>query len=109
MYAAQVLLLMLILPLFSVLLQSRFLAAGIPLWPLVGKWFVFWGVGVRLATAGARQAINPRYTAETILGLKTPEPQVVIRELGFANLALGIVALCWIRAVAWLQPCAAAG
>lgn len=34
-----------------------------PVWPLVGKWFVFW-------SAGLRQMLQPRYTAEKILGLK---------------------------------------
>jgi len=76
---------------------------------MIGKWFVFWSVGVRLAAAGARQTVNPRYTAEAILGLKTSEPWIVIRELGFANLAIGIVALGSVQAATWIIPSALAG
>ena len=31
---------------------------------LVGKWFVFWTVGIQLFLAGLRQIVQPRYTAE---------------------------------------------
>lgn len=36
---------------------------------LVGQWFVFGSVGVRLGMAGPRQIPQPRYTAELILSL----------------------------------------
>lgn len=109
MYVAQVLLLMLVVPLGSMLVESDFLMSRGAPWPLVGKWFVFWGVGVRLTLAGARQALDPRYTAERILGLRTSEAWLVIRELGFANLAIGIVAVGSIHAAGWLTPAAVAG
>ena len=57
--------------------------------PVVAKWYVFWAVGVRLFLAGLRQIIQPRYTAETILGIKGEDALLVVRELGFANSALG--------------------
>jgi hypothetical protein len=67
MYTATVIGLMLIFPaasiVFELILQHRVLDAQI-----VGKWFVFWAVGVRLLMAGIRQIVQPRYTAETILG-----------------------------------------
>jgi len=108
-YIFLVLLVMLVLPVFSVVNERYLLGsnAGLPL--LVGKWFVFWGVGIRLVSAGARQVIDPKYTAETILGLKTSEPWMVVRELGFANLAIGTVALGSIVAHHWLTPAAVAG
>lgn len=109
MYPAIVLLLMLIFPAVSVGIE-RHTSGGAAGWvALIGRWFVFWGVGVRLFLAGVRQVVNPRYTAEVILGLKTPEPLVVIRELGFANLAIGAVAAASIVARSWLTPAALAG
>jgi len=76
---------------------------------LVGRWFVFWGVGVRLFSAGISQTANPRFTAVTILGLKTSESWMVVRELGFGNLAIGAVALGSIAARTWITPSALAG
>jgi hypothetical protein len=108
-YIIIVLLLMLVLPAFSVVNERHFLGSHAGLLLLVGKWFVFWGVGIRLLSAGVRQAVNPKYTAETILGLKTSEPWVVTRELGFANIAIGTVALGSILAHQWLTPAALAG
>ena len=109
MYIVLVLLVMLVLPILSVVIERYFHGSHAGLIFLAGKWFAFWGVGVRLASAGVRQALNPRYTAETILGLKTSEPWIVVRELGFANIAIGAVALGSIRAHNWLTPAALAG
>jgi len=108
-YIVLVLLVMLVLPIFSIVNERYFHGSHAGLLFLAGKWFVFWGVGVRLASAGVRQALNPRYTAETLLGLKTSEPWIVVRELGFANIAIGAVALGSIRARNWLTPAALAG
>lgn len=55
---------------------------------LVAKWFVFWAVGGRLLTAGIKQIVDPRFTAKEILGLKSDESLVLVRELGFANVAM---------------------
>ena len=109
MYIIIVLLLMFVLPALSVVNERYFLGSDAGLLLLTGKWFVFWGVGIRLISAGARQAMNPKYTAETILGLKTSESWVVVRELGFANIAIGTVALGSIHAHHWLTPAALAG
>jgi hypothetical protein len=35
---------------------------------LVGHWFVFWGVGIRLGLAGLRQFLQPSFTARDIFG-----------------------------------------
>ena len=58
---------------------------------IVGKWFVLWSVGVRLLLAGFRQIFQPRYTAQVILSLKSEESLILVRELGFANFAVGLV------------------
>lgn len=109
MYIVTVIALLLVVPLCSILVQRYFFHSDAGLGLLIGRWFVFWGVGVRLVLAGARQILNPRYTAETILGLKTAEPWIVVRELGFANLALGVVGFSSLFARTWLLPSAVAG
>ena len=108
MYIIIVLLLMLVLPALSVVNERHFLGSHAGLLMLIGKSFVFWGAGIRLVSAGAHQVVNPKYTAQTILGLKTPEPWLVVRELGIANLAIGTVAVGSIFAHHWLTPAAVA-
>jgi hypothetical protein len=76
---------------------------------LVGKWFTFWSVGVRLVIAGLRQIIQPRYTAREILGLQGDETLLVVRELGFANLAIGVIGICSLMLVQWTPAGALAG
>lgn len=73
---------------------------------IVGQWFVFWAVGVRLLTAGVRQIIKPNLTSEGILGIKSKEAWQLVRELGFANVAIGLIAIISLWIAAW-QPAAA--
>ncbi|MBS0431406.1 MAG: hypothetical protein JSS21_03220 [Proteobacteria bacterium] len=73
------------------------------------KWFVFWAAGVRLLLAGGRQSLQPAYTAHRILGLKTDEALVVVRELGFANLAIGAMGVASLWLPAWRTAAAAVG
>jgi hypothetical protein len=61
-------------------------------WMLIGKWFVFWTTGIRLFTAGISQSSNPAFTGR-IFKMKTQESYVVIRELGFANISLGVMGI----------------
>jgi hypothetical protein len=37
---------------------------------IIGKWFLFWAVGMRLFVAGCRQIINPAFTAREIFHIK---------------------------------------
>jgi hypothetical protein len=76
---------------------------------VVAKWYVFWAVGVRLSLAGLRQIIQPRYTAETILGFKGGDALFFVRELGFANVAMGSVAIVSLFAPSWVTPAAMLG
>jgi hypothetical protein len=73
------------------------------------RWFVFWGVGVRLLSAGISQIMRPRYTAETILGLQRGDAQFVVRELGFSNTALGVVDCLSLGFTNWISAAAVAG
>jgi hypothetical protein len=113
MYVPMVAALMLILPLISVLAQLLCGTQDVPhaaqIMALVAKWYVFWAMGVRLFLAGVRQILQPTYTAQTILGLKGTESLVLVRELGFANLAMGSVGLASLFAPAWVIPAAMLG
>ena len=72
---------------------------------LIGTWFVFWAVGVRLFTAGLRQIVKPGLTSEGILGIKGHAAWQLVRELGFANVSIGLVAIVSLWVTAW-QPAA---
>ena len=69
MYFIAVAALMLVLPVTSVAIDFG-IHRDASFLNLVGKWFTFWSVGVRLVIAALRQIIQPRYTAREILGLK---------------------------------------
>jgi hypothetical protein len=113
MYLFIVIALMLALPLISIVAQivltDQGTLHGISILAVVAKWYIFWAVGVRLSLAGLRQIIQPRYTAETILGLKGGESLFVVRELGFANVAMGSVAMASLLAPSWVTPAAMLG
>lgn len=55
------------------------------------KWFIFWAIGIRLTTAGTSQVLNPAFTAG-ILQL-SESAHIIIKELGFANLLMGGLAI----------------
>ena len=107
MYLAAILVLMLIAPLASILVEA--LVAGGPLAGLVLKWFVFWGIGARLGLAGLEQVTQPAFTAETIFEIADPKAQVIVQELGFANLAFGLLGLLSLAFPAFLLPAAVGG
>jgi hypothetical protein len=113
MYVLIVIALMLALPLISIVAQIFLADHGAQQaasnFALVAKWYVFWAVGVRLSLAGLRQIIQPRYTAETILGLKGAESLFFVRELGFANAAMGSVGIKSLLAPSWVTPAAMLG
>lgn len=108
MYIAVVVLLLLVLPAGSVAAEAL-LRGGGDMVALVGKWFVFWGVGVRLFIAGIRQIAQPQYTAADIFAIKDPGALAIVRELGFANLAMGTLGLLTLAFLGFRVPSAIAG
>jgi hypothetical protein len=99
---------MVVLPGLSVAAEA--MMRGVPLSiVLVGKWFVFWMVGVRLLAAGLRQISQPEYTARTILKLTGNDALVVIRELGFANVAMGLLGAASLPFPDWRSAAALMG
>jgi len=60
---------------------------------LIGKWFIFSAVGLRLFLAGIKQTTDPAFTAKEIFHIHSPESFPIVRELGFANLCFGLVGI----------------
>ena len=108
MYFASVILLLVVLPVVSISVETL-LSHHAMSWALVGRWFVFWGVGIRLLLAGVRQVIQPRFTAKEIFGIDDPGSFAIVREVGFANLSMGFLGLCTLFWVGWLVPAAVVG
>jgi hypothetical protein len=108
MYYAVILLLMLVLPIASVVAEFM-LTQGAHGWlPLIGKWVVFWGVGIRLLLAGLRQVVRPQLTAD-LLGVKEPSANVLVREVGFGNLAIGTTGSLTLTLPNWTLAAAMCG
>jgi hypothetical protein len=74
-----------------------------------GKWWVFWGVGTRLLVAGVAQ-VSGRGPTTAILGATAPSIQEkqLTRELGVANVAMGLAGLLALVA-GWALPAGVAG
>ena len=98
-----ILLLTIVLPALSAFAETFYLPrqADMFLFPdpstrlffLGGTWLVFWACGIRLFLSGFKQVAQPSYTLETIFGIKSDEAAPVVRELGFANLAIGALGI----------------
>lgn len=108
MYIATLVLTMFVLPALSIGLA---LALGSEAgWAaLLGQWFVFWAVGVRLMLAGLRQWLQPAFTAREIFRFTGTEAQQVIQELGFANISMATLGLIAVAAPGFVLPAAVAG
>jgi len=74
-----------------------------------GTWWVFWGVGTRLLVAGVAQISGKGRTA-AILGATAPsvQEQQLTRELGAANIAMGLAGL-FALVPGWALPAGLAG
>jgi hypothetical protein len=104
MYIAIVALTMFVLPLASILLEHALHPAALIY--LLGRWLVFWGVGVRLGLAGARQFFQPAFTATEIFHMTGDEALPLVRELGVANAATALVGLMSLAAPNFTLPVA---
>ena len=109
MYFVLVILLLLIFPVASVTTEAALTRHTVSIIFLTGRWFVFWAVGVRLFLAGARQVIQPQFTAEEIFGVHEHGSFAIVREVGFANLAMGLLGTCSIFRIDWIVPAAMVG
>ena len=108
-YLSTVLLLMLIFPVVSLLIEYGLFHARSSMPELIGKWFTFWAIGLRLFTAGVRQVIKPVFTAKDIFHLEGDDALVIVRELGYANICLGATAIVSLFIPGWRIAAAFAG
>lgn len=107
MYKVMVIGLMVVLPIVSTVVELVVTGDSANALAIVGKWFLFWGVGVRLTIAGISQTVKPSFTAENILGEKASSgANQIVQELGFANLGFGIVGLIAPWIAGWAVPAA---
>ena len=109
MYLATIILLMGVLPAVSILIEFVILHSSADLLFLIGKWFAFWSVGIRLILAGIRQIANPTFTADTIFGVKDKRALTIVQELGFGNLSIGVLGALSLIHWEWVVPAAIAG
>ena len=108
MYFAIVLLLLLILPAASILIEAAHSHATLLF--LIGRWFVFWAVGIRLFIArhppGHPTQIHRRRNFRHPRTRGLPHRK---REVGFANLSMGLLGTCTLFHTAWIVPAAIVG
>lgn len=109
MYFVTVIVLLFVFPVASVTVEALRSPHTVNLIILMGRWFAFWAVGVRLFIAGARQVIQPRFTAQEIFRIDQPESFALVREIGFANLSMGLLGMCSIFRAGWIVPAALVG
>ena len=108
MYYAVVATFMFALPLLSIFVEAGTAHAAVGAL-LACKWFVFWAMGWRLLLAGIRQVVQPAYTAREILGLQNEESHLLVRELGFANVAMGLLGVASLAQPGWRVGAALTG
>jgi hypothetical protein len=108
-YLLTVVILVAVLPLLSLALPRETARIGSDLGDRVFRWFVFWAIGVRLLLAGVRQIVQPAFTAQEIFNIEGREVWPVVRELGFANVCLGLAAVISVVVASWRAPAAFAG
>jgi hypothetical protein len=108
-YLLTVILFLLVCPSASVAIEALRSHQNLTSLALIGKWWVFWSVGVRLFIAGVRQVLQPRFTAEEIFNIREPHAFPLVREIGFGNLSMGALALFSIARADWIVPAAIVG
>lgn len=108
MYLPIILALTVILPLVTAI-YIWIASPGSGLLAAIGPAFVFWAGGVRLFLAGVKQSTDPAFTAKGIFGSDDRGALKAVRELGFANLGMGLVGLGSFLFPGWVVPAAIIG
>ena len=108
MYYLSIIFLMIIFPVCSIMIDLS-MNSPTNLLQVILKWFVFWAIGIRLTTAGLRQIFQPKFTSKEILGIIETRSLILVRELGFSNLSIGMIAIISSVVPHWLLPAATAG
>jgi len=89
-YASGVIVISFILPLIGFFLEYWLLGTELAFGNF-GKWFIFFAAGWRLFLAGLKQSVDPAFTAKEIFHIESQDCQPIVRELGFANICMGLV------------------
>jgi len=90
-----------ILPLAAAIVENLVRPGSTFSFDLIGKWFIFSAVGLRLLAAGIKQIKDPAFTAKQIFQIEAAEVLPVVRELGFANLCFGLVGIVSVFLPQW--------
>jgi hypothetical protein len=106
-YLISILLFMVTLPILSIGWQA-YRSSGTLSWGLTEKWFLFWAAGVRLFIAGIRQVTKPSFTAQEIFHISDSGSFAIVRELGFANISIGLISMLSLCYPLWRTPAAVA-
>jgi hypothetical protein len=97
-----------VFPMTAALLEAH--SDQVPLnWAGYWKWFIFWGVGIRLFFKGIRLASMPQMTSLSLSSFKNRESYLLLLELGFANMALGAMGILSVINDQWRLIAAIAG
>jgi hypothetical protein len=97
-----------VLPIAAAALESRLDQLALS-WPIYWKWFIFWGVGIRLFFKGVKLASTPQFTGLSLSSFKNRESYLLLLELGFANMALGSMGILSVINDQWRLIAAIAG
>jgi hypothetical protein len=108
-YLVMVVALMVVAPIVSVLIEYVAIGSAADVVGLIGRWFVFWAVGVRLLTAGFSQMLRPGFTSSAILGVEEKNAEKLVVELGFGNTAIGVAGVLSYFNPGWVVPVALVG
>lgn len=92
-YLISVSVLTFIVPAFGSVIQAYIDPETIFSFALLGKWFIFSAVGLRLFVAGIKQTTDPAFTAREIFHIESKDSWPIVRELGFANLCFGLIGI----------------
>jgi hypothetical protein len=109
MYFVVVVLFLLVCPAASVAIDAMRSHEALVNAVLIGRWWVFWAVGIRLFVAGVRQTIQPRFTAEEIFNVRDTSVLPLVREIGFGNLSMGVLGIWSLFHAGWVVPAAIVG
>ena len=105
MYIAIVVLTMLVLPVGSIAVEHG-LHPQLALLDLTGRWFVFWGRWGPTRHGRAAAILPAGVHRREIFHIESDEALPLVRELGVANLATGVVGLASIAAPSFVLPVA---
>ncbi|MDF2567236.1 MAG: hypothetical protein K0R90_692 [Oscillospiraceae bacterium] len=92
-YQISVIIFFALLPVIGIIGDVFILKSETNTFSIILKWFVFSGVGLRLFSAGLKQAINPSFTAKEIFKVYEEKSFAIIREIGFANISFGFIGI----------------